>query len=214
MSDKSKAHILVVDDDSCILDSVALFLKKVGFECTCFENADDCLEYLRQQNCSLLITDIKMPGKNGMELLAEVKRIVPWLPVLVMTAYGDVPLAIKAVKAGAVNFIEKPIVWDEFVPLVRSIVKQNDLNNLIKGKPLTKMERVILRLILKGKSNKEIARILNRSVRTVEVHRSHIMRKLDVSNVVELVKQAATMGLLPIQPENQHKKSRKITKNT
>ena len=195
MSDKYKAHIFVVDDDSCILDSMALFLEKAGFECTCFENADDCLEYLRQQNCNLLITDINMPGKNGIELLVEVKRIVPWMPVLVMTSYGDIPLAVKVVKKGAADFIEKPLEWEKFLVLVQSIVEQNDLNNLFKGKPLSKTEENILRLILQGKTNKGIANILCRSVRTVEVHRSHIMHKLDVYSIVDLVKRATAMDL-------------------
>ena len=88
----------------------------------------------------------------------------------------------------------------------QGFVAFNDLSNLLKGKSLTKKEMIILRLILQDKSNKEVAQILHCSVRTVEVHRSHIMHKLDVSSVVELVNRAATMGLLPIQHKNQHKK--------
>ena len=136
-----------------------------------------------------------MPDKDGIELLTEAKRIVPWLPVLVMSSYGDIPLAVKAVKAGAEAFIEKPLQWKDFLKLVQSTVNQNYLSNLLIGKPLTRTEKIILHLILESKSNKAIASILNRSVRTVEVHRSHIMRKLDVDNVVDLVKRAATMGL-------------------
>lgn len=195
MLSKSKTRILVVDDDSCILDSATLFLKRAGFECICFENADDCLKYLHQQNCDLLITDIRMPGKTGIELLVEAKYIAPWMPVLVMSSYGDIPLAIEAVKKGAVEFIEKPLEWESFLVIVQSIIKQNDLSNLLKGKPLTKMEVIILRLILQDKSNKEIAQILSRSVRTVEVHRSHIMHKLDVYSIVDLVKRATAMDL-------------------
>ena len=192
---KSKAHIFVVDDDPCILNSANLFLKKAGFECTCFENANDCLKNLYQQNCDLLISDVRMPDRNGIELLVEAKCIAPWMPVLVMTSYGNVPLAVEAVKKGAVEFIEKPLEWENFLPLVQSIVKQNDLSNLLKGKPLTKTEKNILQLILQGKINKEIANILCRSVRTVEVHRSHIMHKLDVCSIVDLVKRATAMNL-------------------
>ena len=195
MRNNSKAQIFVVDDDHCIRDAIVLHLKDEPYECSCFENADDCLQQLRVKNCDLLITDIKMPGKSGLELLSEVQRTAPWLPVLVMSSYGDIPVAVKAVKAGAKDFIEKPIEWDQFLQLVQSIVRQNDLNNLVKGKPLTKKEKIILHLILQDKSNKEIAKILCRSVRTVEVHRSHIMRKLDAGSVVELVKRAAAMGL-------------------
>ncbi len=195
MKNNFTAQVFIVDDDPCIRDAIALNLKGTYCECTCFESAEDCLQQLRIQNCDLLVTDIRMPGKSGIELLYEVKRIFPWLPVLVMSSYGDIPLAVKAVKTGAINFIEKPIEWNEFMPLVRSIVKQNDPNKVLMGKPLTKMEMVILRLILQDKSNKEIARILYRSVRTVEVHRSHIMHKLDVDSVVGLVKRATAMGL-------------------
>jgi FixJ family two-component response regulator len=195
MTNNSKAHIFVVDDDSCILDSISLYIKKAKFECTCFENVNDCLERLRRQSCDLLITDVKMPEKDGIDLLVEAKRIAPWMPVLVMTGYGDVSLAVKALKIGAADFIEKPLEWESFLALIQSIVEQNHLSNLLKGKPLTKTEKIILRLILQDKTNKEIAELLHRSTRTVEVHRSHIMRKLDVYSIVDLVKRAAAMDL-------------------
>ena len=150
MRNDFRTQIFVVDDDSCMRNAIVLTLRDECYECACFENADDCLQQLRVQNCDLLITDIRMPGKSGIELLYEVKCTSPWLSVLVMSGYGDIPLAVKAVKAGAINFIEKPIEWDEFAPLVRSIVKQNGLNNVLKGKPITKMEMVILRLILQN----------------------------------------------------------------
>jgi two-component system response regulator FixJ len=192
---KTKPQIFVVDDDSCIRESLCICLKKVQFECTCFENAEDCLKEIRHQNCDLLITDVVMPGMSGLELLDEVKRIVPWMPVLMMTSFSEVPVAIKAVKAGAVDFVEKPLDVDDFISLVQSTIKQSDLNNFLKGKPLTRTEKIILNLVLQGKANKEIAAILHRSIRTVEVHRSHIMHKLDVHSVVDLVKRVAAMDL-------------------
>ena len=195
MTGNFKAHIFVVDDDRDMLDVVSLILDRAKFECTCFTDADDCLRRLDRRSCDLLITDVKMPGKDGIELLTEAKRIVPWLPVLVMTAYGDIPLAVRAVKAGAIDFIEKPLDPQTLVTIIESELKRSSLVDLLRGKPLTRMEKIILRLILQGRTNKEIAEILNRSVRTVEVHRSHIMHKLDVDNVVELAKRAAAMGL-------------------
>ncbi len=195
MADKSKKCIFVVDDDPCICDIVALNLKRAGFRCVCFSNADDCLQQLHLQRCDLIITDVKMPGKSGIELLTEAKHVAPWLPILVMTSYADVPLAVSTVKAGATDFLEKPLEWDSFLKLVQSIVRRYPFGNHLKGKPLTKTEIIILRLVLQNKSNKEIANILHRSVRTVEVHRNHIMHKLDVNSVVELVKRAVAMGL-------------------
>ena len=194
MQNNLKEHIYVVDDDTCIGQAVVLHLEAVQFKCTYFEKADDCLRQLNQQKCDLLITDLRMPGKDGMELLAEVRRLAPWLPVLVMSAYGDIPLATKAVKAGAVDFVEKPIQWDNFIATVRTILKQNTPTNSLRNKPLTKTEKIVLQLILQNKSNKESAYILSRSIRTIEVHRSNIMKKFDASSVVELVKKAMSIG--------------------
>jgi FixJ family two-component response regulator len=191
----SKLRVFAVDDEPGMLEIISVILESGGFACTCFANADDCLDQLGVRSCDLLITDVKMPGKDGIELLLEAKHIVPWLPVLVMTSYGNIPMAVKAIKAGALDFIEKPLDPETFLTVVDSALKQDVLADLLRDKPLTRMETVVLRLIWQGKSNKEIAHILSRSVRTIEVHRSHIMHKLDVDNIVELVKRAAAMGL-------------------
>ncbi|MBW8016915.1 MAG: response regulator transcription factor [Planctomycetes bacterium] len=195
MANKTTPQVFVVDDDSCIRDSLCVYLKKARFECTCFENVDDCLKHFRQHHCDLLITDVVMPGKTGLDLLDEIKRIAPWVPVLVITSYSEVPVAIKAVKAGAVDFVEKPLDMESFISLAQSTITQNDPNNFLRGKNLTKTEKIILSMVLQGKANKEIANILHRSIRTVEVHRSHIMGKLDVHSVVDLVKRVTAMDL-------------------
>lgn len=198
MARKHKGYIFVVDDDRCIRDLVALTLEGAGYKCTCFADADSCLEQLRVDKCDLLLTDVRMPGKGGIELLVDVKRTVPWLPVLVMTSYADIPMSVEAVKAGAFNFIEKPLDGQMLLDAVESALRESDLTNMLKGKLLTKTEAVILHLILQGKSNKGIAHILHRSVRTIEDHRNHIMRKLDVDNVVDLVKRATAMGMVKL----------------
>ncbi len=195
MKSNYKVHIFVVDNEPDMLEVVSIILKSAKFRCTCFTKADDCLQQLNIRNCDLLITDVKMPGKDGMELLTEVKRIVPWLPVLVMTNYGNIPMSVQAVKAGALDFIEKPVEMKTLLTAVELSLKQSYPANSLKGEPLTKSETVVLRLVLQGKSSPEIARILHRSVRTVEVHRSHIMRKFNVKNVVELVRRSTVMGL-------------------
>ncbi len=196
MAKKYKGYIFVVDDDRCIRDLVALTLEGAGYKCTCFVDADSCLEQLRVDKCDLLLTDVRMPGKGGIELLVDVKRTVPWLPVLVMTSYADIPMSVEAVKAGAFNFIEKPLDGQMLLDAVESALRECDLTNILKGKLLTRTEAVILNLILQGKSNKGIAHILHRSVRTIEDHRNHILRKMDVDNVVDLVKRATAMGMV------------------
>jgi len=198
MAKKYKAYIFVVDDDSCICDLVALTLESMEYRCTCFEDAESCLEHLPRAKCDLLLTDVRLPGTGGIELLTEVKRTIPWLPVLVMTSYADIPMSVEAVKAGAFNFIEKPLDGQMLVEAVETALQENDLTNILRGKLLTKTEAVILNLILQGRSNKGIAHVLHRSTRTVEDHRNHIMRKLDVDNVVDLVKRATALGMVKL----------------
>ncbi|MBW8001219.1 MAG: response regulator transcription factor [Planctomycetes bacterium] len=194
MAAKSKTKVFIVDDDSCILDAVCLHLEKAGHQCQCFSNAKQCLKQISPKTCKLLITDVKMPDKDGIQLMIEVKKNIPWLPVLLMTSFGDVPMAVKAVKAGAVDFIEKPFDWDDFIKLVQSAIDQTEFSNS-HDSILTKTEMTVLRLILNSQTSKQIANSLHRSVRTVEVHRSHIMHKLKVDNIVDLVKKVATLGL-------------------
>ncbi len=198
MAKKYKAHIFIVDDDSCICDLVSLTLEGMGYKCSCFEDADSCLEQLAVDKCDVLLTDVRMPEKGGIELLVEVKRSLPWLPVLVMTSYADIPMSVEAVKAGAFDFIEKPLDGQMLLDAVETALRESDLTNILRGKLLTKTEAVILNLILQGRSNRGIAHILHRSVRTIEDHRNHIMKKLDVDNVVDLVKRATALGMVKL----------------
>ncbi len=191
-------HIFFVDDEPKVREVVGETLEQLGSKVSCFASASDCLEQLEIQKCDLLITDIKMPGMNGIELLTEAKRLAPWLPVLIVTGYGDIPTAVTAVKAGAVDFIEKPLETETFLRKIKSLMKRNPVLDFMKDKPLTKSEVRILRLVIGGKSSKEISNILHRSVRTIEVHRARIMHKLGVDNLVDLVKRAAVMGLIDL----------------
>jgi len=156
----------------------------------------DCLEHLRRQRCNLLITDVKMPDMSGIELLIEARRIIPALPVIVITGFGDVPMAVRAMRAGAWDFIEKPLRRERLLSAVESALKHNARPGPALDNALSKTETKVLSLILDGKSNKETAALLHRSVRTIEDHRSNIMQKLGVVSVVDLVKRATVMGLL------------------
>jgi two-component system response regulator FixJ len=191
MKDNTKQHIFFVDDEPKIRQVVGETLEESGFKVSCFSSAADCLEKLRSQVCDLLITDVKMPDSDGIELLTEIQHIVPWLPVLLVTGYGDVPMATAAFKAGAVD---KQVL----LSAVESALKRINPPDPILGKVLTRTEKKVLRLILDGKSNKEIALLLGRAMRTIEVHRSRIMRKLGVNNAVDLVKRAGALGLLEL----------------
>ena len=196
MKVKTKQYdVFFVDDEPGIRRVVANELESLGCQVTCFENAPDCLEQLAERNCDLIITDVKMPGMDGLTLLSKVRRIAPWVSVMVITGYGDISMAIRAMKSGAVDFIEKPLVRDVFLEKVKSVLNQSSFADSTTGKMLTKTEKKILKLILNGNSNKEIAYKVGRALRTVELHRSHIMHKFDVDSIVDLVKKAAHIHL-------------------
>lgn len=194
MAKKKQAHILLVDDDKVVLQSASLILRKSNYECSCYTDANHCLQKFSPRDCDLLITDIHMPEMDGIELLSKVKKMAPWIPVIIMTSYPDIPKAVQAVKSGAFDFIEKPFEVEKLIEVVDLALRQNQFKDSEAGKALTKTEKIILKLILDGMSNKGIAYTLQRSERTVEVHRSHIMRKLNVDNVVDLVKRVSSLG--------------------
>jgi len=207
MANIVEKHIFFLDDEPTIREVVKETLEDSDFKVSCFGNPVECLARLRSQKCHLLITDLKMPEKDGIELLADVQHLAPWVPVLMITGYGDIPTAVKAMKAGAVDFIEKPLDKKNFVRKIRSILQKNVATHPDLGDSLTRNETKILQLIINGMSNKEIANLLHRSARTIEVHRAHLMHKLGVDNLVDLVKRIASMGLVDLEekePPNEH----------
>ena len=196
MKNKIKKHeVFFVDDDPGVRDAVADDLEDLGCKVKSFARAKDCLEQLRNENCNLLITDVKMPDMDGLTLLSRVKQVAPWVSVIVITGFGDIPMCARALKMGAVDFIEKPLDRNNFLQKVKSFLEKTDSTDSYAGHPLTKLEKRVLNLILKGEGNKQIAYQLNRSLRTVEFHRSHVMHKFGVDNVVDLVKKTALMNL-------------------
>jgi FixJ family two-component response regulator len=197
-NDELEQSVFVVDDEPRVCEAIRETLEAPSVKITCFNSGLECLMQLGKHKCDLLITDLKMPQMDGVELLTKARAIAPWLPVLMITGYGDIPTAIKAIKAGVVDFIEKPLVKKSFVRQVKSLLQESVSLNAHVGTPLTRGETRVLKLIVDGRSNKDIANLLHRSVRTVEVHRSRVMEKLDVENIIDLVKRAATMGLIDL----------------
>lgn len=202
MAQSAKRQIFFLDDESKIREVVKETLEDSDIEVECFSSPAECLAQMRSAKCDLLITDLRMPEKNGIELLSDVKQLAPWVPVLMITGYGDIPTAVRAIKGGAVDFIEKPLVKETFVRKVKSILQHGVPGDATLGQPLTRAEAKILKLVIEGKSNREIANSLNRSVRTVEVHRAHLMHKLGVDNVIDLIKLGAAMGLVNLDLES------------
>ena len=198
MSASAQQCVFVADDEPKVLEALGETLGSLGVEVTTFVSPRKCLDHLRRQRCDLLIADLKMPEMDGIELLGNVKRCAPWVPVLMITGYGDVPSAVRAIKAGAVDFIEKPLDKKSLLRTVKSVLQGSDAISASAGKPLTAIQAKVLQLVIEGKSNRQIADLLERSVRTVEVHRAHVMQKLGAKNPLDLLKKTASLGLVDL----------------
>jgi len=198
MTKRNKQHIFIVDDEPAIRKVVSKTLERLGTKVSCFASGADCIDQLRHERCDLIITDVKMPDMDGLELLTKAKRIAPWLKVLVMTGYGDVPMAVRAIKMGALDFLEKPLGIESLLHAAKSALARATPPDPLIGRSLTKTEMRVLNFVLEGKTNREIAETLSRSIKTIEVHRSHIMKKFDVDNAIDLTKRAIELGLIEI----------------
>jgi two-component system, LuxR family, response regulator FixJ len=197
-TETKQACIFFVDDEAGIRKIVRLTLEEeLPCHVTCFDNATSCLKALKEQErrCSLLITDIKMPGMDGLALLSRVRQLRPLLPILIITGHGNVPMAVEALKTGALDFIEKPLDEHVLLPAVEAALKRSANTEDMAGKPLTDSETKILQLIAEGKSNSEMSAFLHRSIRTIERHRYQLMYKLNASSPAELTKVALALGL-------------------
>jgi FixJ family two-component response regulator len=185
--------IFFVDDESDMRKVISDTLIKLGCDVTCFANAQSCLVELEKEGCHLLICDVKMPDMDGLELLSRAKRIAPWVPVILVTGYGNIQMAVQATKLGAAEFIEKPFSRSIFIEKVKATLASHNYNGKTKAVKLTDTEKKVLNLILDGLNNKEIALKLGCARRTAEFHHSNIYRKFGVNNAVDLTKKAMVL---------------------
>lgn len=196
MSGPKKKIIFFIDDEPQVRKAVSKTLSQIdNVRVVALVDAESCLTELRRIKCDIVITDVNMPDMDGIALMKRIRELRPQMPILIITGYGDVPMAAKAFKAGAVDFIEKPLTEESLLPAVRAALDSLPPDDTPDINLLTKTEVKILRQIGTGKSNKQIAADIDRSIRTVENHRHRLMQKLSVKNAVELTKVAINMGL-------------------
>lgn len=196
--------IFVVDDDAIVREALALLLETTGFRVSCHDSAEAFLDAWHPDRAGCLVLDMRMPGMGGEALQAELKRRNARLPVIFMSAFGDVPTTVRAMQGGAVDFLTKPVNGADLIDRVRAALAQDQSLRQAESRcqdfqarleKLTEREREILALALAGHSNKAIAQTLGISFRTIEVHRSHILLKLDVRSLLELARLAAEVGV-------------------
>ena len=155
---EKKYKVFFVDHEPASRATMADVLGGAGFDVTCFANTNVCLAELEQSSCSLLITAMEMPGMDGMMLLNRTMSIVPWIPVMVISASGDVPTVVRAIKLGAVDFLLKPFDANVLINKVRSIISHYEFEDSNAPRNLTSTEKKVLKVILDGRGNKGIAK--------------------------------------------------------
>lgn len=189
--------VFVVDDDQAVRESLALLVQSVGLEVETFASAQDFLDLYAPERPGCLITDIRMPGMSGLELQERLSADGRHIPVIVLTGFGDVPAAVRALKGGAIDFVEKPFNPQALLDLVQQAIvrdserraqaaREADLDKRMAS--LTPREQEVMALVVAGKANKVIAIDLLISERTVELHRGRIMKKMRARSLAELMR--------------------------
>jgi FixJ family two-component response regulator len=196
-----QAHVFFVDDDPGIRSAVQRTLEMSGMTATTFGSAEDCLAAIQGDTCDVVITDIRLGTTDGLWLVHQISYRFPWIPTIVLTAYGDTPLVVNAMKAGALSFLDKPLDAQDLLAAIAKAVEVKKRPATPLKEALSESEARVLRLILDGKTCKEIGDAFHRSIRTIESHRHHIMRKLDVKNIAQLIQRAYELGFNRINPE-------------
>lgn len=204
MASSSLVHL--IDDDEGVRQSLAFSLATAGFAVKVFESGTAFLDALEDLPPGCIVTDVRMPGVDGLELQRRLNALKINLPVIIMTGHGDVALAVEAMKAGALDFIEKPFDDEVLITAIRLALDRYDRAEHEKQElreiqeklnALTPRERQVLDGLLAGLPNKTIAYDLNLSPRTVEVHRANVMMKMGATSLSNLVRMAILANALP-----------------
>ena len=203
MSDRGKVY--VIDDDEAMRDSLDFLLGSADFHVTLFESAHHFLDAVSSIEFGCVVSDVRMPGIDGIELLKRMKASHSAFPVVIMTGHGDVPLAVEAMKLGAVDFLEKPFEDERLIGMIDAALRQAEssarseaatLDIATRIATLSPRERQVMDGLIAGLSNKLIAKEYNISPRTIEVYRANVMTKMQAGSLSELVRLAMRAGAL------------------
>jgi len=198
-------NVYVIDDDEAMRDSLNFLLDSSGFVATPFETAQQFLDALPQLAFGCIVSDVRMPGIDGIELLKRLKALRSGFPIVVMTGHGDVPLAVEAMKLGAMDFLEKPFEDGRLIAMIETALRlaepaakgdavAQDIAARVAS--LSPRERQVMEGLVAGLSNKLIAREYDISPRTIEVYRANVMTKMQANSLSELVRFAMRAGLV------------------
>jgi RNA polymerase sigma factor (sigma-70 family) len=189
--------VMVVDDDSGVRNAMRILLKSVGIDAMVYGSAQEFLGAWQPSQAGCLVLDIRMPGMSGLELQQQLNLRGAVVPVIFMTGHGDIPMAVEAMQHGAFDFLQKPFRDQDLLDRIQRAIARDSERRESLGEharieahleSLTAREREVLDLMVKGKQNKQIAQELGVSPRTIEIHRSRVMEKMDAHSVAELVR--------------------------
>jgi len=198
--------VYIVDDDASIRDALSLLLKEAGFRVESFKNASEFLEFKHLKRPSCLILDIKLPDINGLELQKIMEDKDIFIPIIFITGHGDIPMSVKGIKAGAVDFLPKPITEKKLVNAIGQAIskhktlrkKQSKIESIHQRiDTLTPREKEVFQLVARGMHSKQIASRLGTVLQTIKVHRARVMKKMKAKNVTELIQLARKAGIIP-----------------
>jgi RNA polymerase sigma factor (sigma-70 family) len=196
----------VVDDDASFRAAIERRLKKAGYEVTTYPSAQHLLDRLPDENrpgCILL--DVRIPGLSGPELQGRLSELGSTLPIVFLTGHADVPTTVQAIKAGADDFLTKPVSSDQLLRAIQRAIAHHEATREAKSKleivrahiaALTPREHEVFELVIRGKTNKEVANALGATERTIKAHRHRVMEKMQVQSLAELVSLAERVGVL------------------
>jgi len=200
-----KAIVYVIDDDDALRDSLVFLLRTAKIDVQSYPSAATFLDALPAPRTGCIITDVRMPGLSGLDLLRRLKELKIAMPVIVITGHGDVALAVETMKAGAVDFLEKPFDDEALLSSVRAALRQHDGDIKRTSEraeiesrlvALSNRETDVLKGLVAGQANKQIAYDLGISPRTVEIYRANLMNKMQAASLSDLVRMALVAGIL------------------
>jgi FixJ family two-component response regulator len=196
--------VFVVDDDEAVRNSLRLLLKSLGMPAVVHGSAEEFLAGYDDEQPGCIVLDVRMPGMSGPELQDELNRRGALIPIIFVTGHGDVPMAVEAMRHGAVDFLQKPFSDKDLLNRIQLALAADRRNRESIGAKeeirariaaLTPRERQVLDLVTQGKSNKVIAGDLGASQRTVEIHRAHVMEKMGAASLAQLVRMTMVAGI-------------------
>jgi FixJ family two-component response regulator len=201
--------VFVVEDDPSIRRALTNLFQSVGLEVEVFGSASEMLQSTLPNVTSCLVLDVRLPGRSGLDFQAELARVNIQIPIIFMTGHGDIPMTVRAMKGGAVDFLTKPFRDQDMLDAVTMAIERDrkrreadkivaSLQTLFEG--LTSREREILALVSSGLMNKQIAAELGLAEITVKIHRGHIMKKMGAKSLADLVMKAEILGIRRTKP--------------